>query len=1004
MNRSRRYCSLIFFLSLFSLPAVVAGDRPRTSSDFVVTHWDMDKGLPQSSVNDILQSKDGYLWLATFGGLVRFDGVNFTTFNRSNTPGMRSDRVLHVYEVSSGSLWIATEDGFLEFRNGVCTPHVLTVHGQIFSPLQVVEDARGVIWLSLDGKPFRHDGDAFVQAVEVNDPVSILRAERSSAGTVMAHEREIIRTLGDTAVQIADLSSRLRNNIQDIAEYPAGSGIYFLATSGEGVVRYDHGELTFFSEAQGLTSRYTRRLYVDKQNTLWVNCYNGLDTWNGHGFDHFTALPTSKEYEYTSVFEDNEGDHWIGTPSQGFYRVRGAIVTAIDASDGLWNEKMLSLTRLRSGRYLFATNCGGIFEWDGKRAAPSTVNSHLPNQCVWSILEDSKGNVWFGSRGLYRTSALDRRGTAFDTSNGFAGTDVFAMMEDRRGDLWVGCINGLFRYDGRSFRRYGLEDGLSYLDVRTLREDRRGRLWIGTSAGVNVMDNGVITTFDLSPVHKEGKDQRQPYVRAIHEDAEGTFWFGTYGDGLIRYKNGTLSVVTMKHGLFDNIVSHIVEDANGNFWMGCNRGIFRVRRTDLNELCGGKRTEVHSISYGTADGMPSSETNGGFQPNTVVDTNGTILFPTVAGVAVVNTRNVRFNAVAPPVHIERTITGSVERSGPDTLTMPYDSAFLEIRYTALSYPQPDKNQFRYKMEGLTEDWFNAGVRRSAVFSKIPPGEYVFRVIASNNDGVWNTAGDSLHIIVTPPFWMTWWFRAILGLLFLAVGPLVFYLRVTQLKKEKENQERFSRQLIESQEKERARIAAELHDGIGQQILVIKNRAEMALGSVNETARTEEQLREIMQSAVSSISDIRSIVHDLRPVHLEQFGLTETLTEMAEQLRESSPIEWSFHFDPLDGLIPSAVEIAFFRVIQESVNNILKHSAAREASVMVRHVEGRITATIWDDGKGFIVEEGKRKGGLGLSGMEERVKVLGGTLEIQSKETIGTTIRIHVPVQLKGKTV
>lgn len=995
MKSLRRYHSIIFLFLLFADTAD-AGYRPLPSSEFVVTHWDMDKGLPQSSVNDILQTKDGYLWLATFGGLVRFDGVSFTTFDRSNTPGMRSDRVLQIYETKDGTMWASTEDGFLEFHNGICRPHILKVGGQIFSPLQVTEDARGVVWLSLNGKPYRRDSTGFVPAVCVNDPGSIQRAVRSTGGALMAHERVIIRTLGDTAVQIADLSQQLHNNIQGVAEYPAGSGTYFLATAGDGVVRYQDGAVTFFAEPQGLTSRFTRRLYVDKQNVLWANCYNGLDQWNGVSFEQFTALPISKEHQYTSIFEDTEGDHWVGTPARGFYRIRRAVITAITEASGLYNEKMLSLTRVKNGTYLFATNCGGVFTWNGKRAEPSAVNSHLPNQCVWSILQDSKGKYWFGSRGLYCTDALDRRGIAYDTSNGFTGTDVFAMMEDSHGVLWIGCINGLFRFDGNRFRRYGMEEGLPYLDVRTLMEDSKGRLWIGTSAGVAMMDRDMITAIDLSHVRQDAAERRQSYVRAIHEDASGSFWFGTYGDGIIRYHNGTLSAVTKQEGLFDNIVSHIVEDPRGNFWMGCNRGIFRVHRSELEAVCERTASSVRSISYGTADGMPSAETNGGFQPSVVEDTSGTILFPTVAGVAVVNTRNVRYNTVPPPVHIERTITGTEERRSPDTLTMPYDSAFLEIRYSALSYPQPDKNQFRYTMEGLTETWFDAGTRRSAVYSKIPPGEYLFRVIASNNDGVWNTTGDSLHIIVTPPFWATWWFRAILVLGFITVGPSFYYLRVTQLKKEKEQQELFSRRLIDSQERERARIAAELHDGIGQQILIIKNRAEMALGSITEERRTEEQLREIMQSAVSSIGDIRSIVHNLRPVHLEQFGLTETLTEMAEQIRASSPIEWSFHFDPLDGLIPKEKEIAFFRIIQESVNNILKHSKAREASVMVRNLGDRITATVWDDGKGFSFEEGKQSKGMGLTGIEERVKVLSGTLEIQSKEGVGTTLRIHVP--------
>lgn len=329
--------------------------------------------------------------------------------------------------------------------------------------------------------------------------------------------------------------------------------------------------------------------------------------------------------------------------------------------------------------------------------------------------------------------------------------------------------------------------------------------------------------------------------------------------------------------------------------------------------------------------------------------------------------------------------------------MTHDSAFLEIRYTALSYTDPHKVRFRYRLEGLDERWTEAGPRRSAFYTQIPPGEYRFRVIACNNDGIWNEIGASMAIIVMPPFWMTWWFRALIGLAFLVAGPSAYFFRIAQLKRDKVRQEQFSRRLIESQERERRRIAAELHDGIGQQILVIKNRAELALRAAHGPERLREELREIAGSALSSINDIRAISHDLRPVHLEDFGLTETLRVLGEQLQAGSAVDWIVDIDDIDGVLPAGEEINFFRILQEGSKNILTHSGASHASLIVRREEETVTATLWDDGRGFDADAPRARPGMGLRGMEERVHALGGTLTLRSHPGDGTTVTVTVPI-------
>lgn len=992
------------FFIVLSLMAVLSSSVVSQEMDlqnYVVTQWGMEEGLPQSSVNDIIQTKDGYIWLATFGGLVRFDGNTFTTFDRSNIKGMRSDRILTLYEDHEGAIWLGTEDGLIRLLNGEFSSFDISQESQVFTKSKIMEDENNILWLSVNEKPYKFEDGSFVSVPVIKDKNVAEKAILNPGGVWIGYKWEILRTMGDSIVQIFDLSSELSNYIIDVVEFPEASGTYFIGTSGDGVVRYKDGKLTFFNENNGLPSKDFWDFYIDRKDNLWVSSYDGLSIWDDSVFVSFNVITETKDIQISNILQDNEGNYWIGTRSKGLLKIRPSIISTISKSEGLLNESMLSLTKLTDGTYLFATNCGGIYEWNGKNAISSPINKLMPNQCVWSIFQDSKKRIWFGSRVLYRSNSLEETGVVFDSTKGFSGIDIFAITEDSRGDIWIGASNGLFVFDGKEFHKYTTADGLSYNDIRTIFEDDKGTMWIGTSEGLNTIHNNTVGKVKLLETAEGTIFFQEPYIRAIYKDKERVMWFGSYGNGIFRLKDGNIKNITTKQGLFDDIVSHIVEDDQGNFWMGSNRGIFRVSKKELNDLSDGRIESINSYSYGIGEGMNSSETNGGFQPNVVTDSAGNIFFPTVRGVAVVSTRKVQENNMPPTVYIENLRTSEGEVRLSDEITLPYNNAFLEIGYTAISFTAPKKIQFRYMLLGLDDSWIDVQNRREALYSKIPPGDYTFQVIASNSDGVWNTEGASIHIIVIPPFWQTIWFYSLIGLFFLVSGPSVYFYRVKFLKKENEKQKKFAEQLIDSQENERKRIASELHDGLGQQILVIKNRAELAKQFINQPKELDEQLGEIMQSSVRSIEDVRNISHALRPVHIEKFGLTEALENLCNQLIETTSIEWSYHIDDIDNIIPKEKEINFYRVIQEGTNNILKHSSAKQASVLVSQRDEVINATVWDDGIGFDLHSDAAPIGLGFLGMKERIETLGGILSIKSTKGKGTTLKIELRIQKYG---
>lgn len=964
--------------------------------NFVVTQFGLDEGLPQSSVNHIIQSKNGYLWLATFGGLVRFDGYSFTVFNKSNTSRLYSERILELYEDRQGWIWLFPEgdEGTIQRFKGSET-ETYTFPGTGETRIEINEDSRGVLWVSAHEKIFRFNGNSFVETEEVNDSDVARKALKDTNGVWFAYDFKLLKTLGDSVIKIQERLGDPDGEYIEVQEFPENSGNLFIGTVNAGVIHQYEGKREVYNSNNELyDDQFVRFEKFDKERLI-LNLPGNISIWNGQNFDVLNPIPDQPEIRYRSILKDNEGNYWFGTDGDGLYRLRPTPIKMIDSDQGLKNEKVLSITGLRNGKALFSTNCAGVFEWDGISTQRSTIHNYLESECNWSVFQDSKDRIWIGSLGVVYGNSLDAPVSTFENELALGGIQVFGIAEHSNGRIWILSENGLYEYDGSLFNHYTTREGLYSNDTRALVEDREGTFWVGTRAGLNRIKGGNVEKVEL--INKD-TEVNQPPVRAIYEDVDGFIWVGTYGNGLFRVDGNEVLNITQEDGLYDNIISHIVEDEKGNFWMGSNRGISNVKRSDLNNFLDGNIDHIQSYSYGAADGMNSAETNGGFQPSTFTDSLGRIYFPTVAGVAVVDPGLVKKSNVSPHVYIEKLNTDE----GPVTLSsgisLPYDTPYLEILFTAINFSEPDKVEFRYKMEGLNDDWIEVGNRREALYSKIPPGNYTFRVIAGNSDGVWNMKGASLAITVIPPFWQTGWFYTLVVLLIIGCSGFIYYLRIEQLKRKNARQKRFTEQLIESEENERKRIASELHDSLGQQILVIKNRAELARQVVEKPEELDEQLDEIMQSAVISIADIRTISHGLRPIHLEKFGLTEAVENLCSQVQDSSSIEWSYHVDDIDEVIPKEKEINFYRVIQEGINNIFKHAQATEASVIIRRVDPGLKAMIWDNGVGFDALDKLNKGGLGLSGMNERVETIGGAISLNSDGIEGTTISIIIPVK------
>lgn len=970
------------------------------SAQYHIDSWTTENGLPQNVIRDICRTPDGYLWLATMDGMVRFDGVRFVTFNRSNTPGIASNRFTSLYCAADGEFWAGTEfSGVTRYSQGKFTTYTDRQGLPSNEVPAVIGDDAGHIWVLSHTSIAQWNGTGF-EATKV--PAEDSKCNYFSAGR-----------LGFSCIQNGNLDLFLRGQF---LRYPlprdwpgqtsrAGvdwSGAVWLASADCRFARLENGrwsEINRASDQQGAPSKWASQAstYRDSRGNLWkihVGCDSGallLQALDVPSRDQSRSIP------FNALLEDPEGSIWLATDGQGLYRIRRQIITAFSIQDGLPDRNIYPIYQDRNGTIWIGTWNGGLAEFDGNRFTAVSKAAGLTSNRITTIFEDRDGVLWVGTAaGLFRRQRGRFQPVQIPTPGG-AG-EAHVIHEDPEGTLWVGTDHGLLRFQQNRWSLLTKKDGLATDDIRVIIDGRSGNLWIGGYGGLTSLDHGKMkrwTDADGLPSNS---------IRSLYEDRDGVLWIGTYDGGLGRLKDGRFTKYTVRDGLYNNGVFQILEDSHGYLWMSCNRGIYRVSKSQLNEVAAGKRTTFFSTVFGKSDGMRNAECNGGLWPAGIRARDGKMWFPTQDGVAVVDPDTVTSNPVPPPVVIESI---SVDRERQDlsrAIRVPPGSEDIEIEYTALSFLDSQHIRFRYKLEGLDRNWVEAETRRTAYYSHLPPGHYVFKVIAANSDGVWNMQGQSVAIFVLPPFYRTWWFLALAVMAGLGTVVLICRARQSQMLHERAAQQAFTRQLIASQESERKRIAAELHDGLGQQLVVIKTLALMSLDGGDPQDMSRSSMEEISTHASQALGEVKRISYNLRPYQLDRLGLTKAVSGLLQQSCSAAAIHCTTKIDPIDNVFAKDLEINFYRIVQECMNNLVKHSQATAASVVVRHTADEVLLTIRDNGKGFApaaAGDGSEPEGFGLMGISERAQTLGGKLTIHSEPGQGTMITIRIPLSGGG---
>ena len=959
--------------------------------------WTADTGLPQNSVRAVLQSRDGYLWVATLDGMARFDGVRFTIFDKSNTPGINSNRFIALYEDRNGDLWMGTDDGGVTRRRRGKFTSYTTEHGlpNAYIPA-VFGDESGGLWV--------FSGSQLAQWADGKFTPGRIPGFEDLSGSGYSWDARGVR-IGPTRFAHGRLNTRAMADGRPISVFDEDQYGNEWGEVGGSLVKIRDGKVVrVYTASDGLPDKFvggsiiTRPLvFEDSRGNIWLNrpgawmgrLNNGVFTTYS---THDTSTPRLPGNEVNAFYEDSEDNVWIGTERNGLYRVRPQAVTVYSIRQGLQANNIYPILEDRPGAvWVGAWNKGLSRIKDGAVTNYSTADGLSSYPLVTALHEDREGRLWIGEYGGLRIL----EGGRIKAPKINVPEPVTAIHQDRAGAFWFGNGYGLYRHQNGNLDRFATTEGLAGHglighDIKAIIESRDGALWIGAYGGLMHFKDDRFTAWT------EAKGLPSNRVRALYEDGDGALWIGTYDSGLGRFKDGKFTHYTVRDGLFNNGVFQILEDGRGNLWMSCNKGIYRVNKRELNEFADGKIRTINSVSYGRSDGMLNPECNGGGWPAGVKTRDGKLWFPTQDGVAVIDPETIAINPQPPPVVIEGARIDNqslaVEMMEPAIRIGPGQKNF-EIEYTALSFINSEKIRFKYKLEGLDDDWIDAGTRRTAYYSHAPPGEYTFKVIAANSDGVWNTEGKSLRIVALPPFYRTWWF---LGLAALGAAGIIFTAfkyRVAQLERRQAAQQAFSRQLIESQEGERKRIAAELHDGLGQNLLVVKNRALLGLSQPDDGGRAVSQLNEISTAVSHSLEEVRQIAANLHPYQLDRLGLTKAIEAMTRKVAAASALDIATEIDNIDGLFDATAEINLYRIVQESLNNIVKHSAASAASVVIKRAARSVTLATHDNGKGFAA--GEMKPGFGLTGIAERARMLGGALAIDSIPGKGVTVRLTI---------
>jgi signal transduction histidine kinase/ligand-binding sensor domain-containing protein len=956
--------------------------------------WTLREGFFNGIINAIAQTPDGYLWLGTDFGLLRFDGVRPTPFLLPAGKHLPSERILSLLAARDGRLWIGTRAGLASWKDGKLTAYP-EFSGQGVAAL--LEDRDGTVWASAWATSERR-----LCAIRSGGVRCYGEDGRFGGGVYSLYEdrRGNLWAGGLTGLwrwnpgppkHYAMPDPEIRDLIED------ENGALLIALRS-GMKRFVDGAAEAYPLPAAGRFKPTR-LLRDRNGGLWIGTQDrGLVHVHQGKTDLFAQPDGLSGDQVISLFEDREGNVWVAT-SNGLDRFRDLAVLRISVKQGLSNANVLSVLAATDGSTWLGTFDGLNKRNDGETTIYRKGNSGLPDDAVGSLFQDEHGQIW----------AATPRGLAhFENGRFIPVSDVAAVhtiAEDSAGNVWISDQNqGLSRLHGGSVveRIPWAKQGRKDFAYALVPDPVQGGLWLGFYEGglAYFKDGQIRASYTTANGLGEG------IVNALRLDGEGALWAATEG-GLSRVKNGRVATLTGKNGLPCDAVHWTIEDDDHSFWLSMACGLVRIAQPELDAWVAGSKQTIQTTVFDSSDGVRSLAFGAGSSPQVAKSADGRIWFLPLDGVSVIDPRHIPINKLPPPVHIEQITADRKPRwqnlsgAAASNLRLPALSRDLEIDYTALSFVAPEKVRFRVKLEGHDPDWKDMGNERKVSYNDLPPRHYRFRVIACNNNNVWNETGDSLDFSVDPAYYQTTWFRASCVAAFLALLWALYRYRLYQVKQE------FNARL-EERVGERTRIARELHDTLLQSfhgsVLVMQTARNLLSRRPEKAAET---LDDAIHLASGAITEGRDAIQDLRLQPAVQSDLAQLLTATGQDLARSQeatgkPLTFRVAEEGERRALDPIVQDEAYRIARELLRNAFRHAQASQIEADIRYEDRRLRVLIRDDGKGIepeVVEAGGRDGHWGLLGMRERAKQIGARLEFWSEAGAGTEVELSIPASI-----
>jgi len=960
-----------------ALPPPAAGLSPeRAISQYVTARWNTAAGLPSHNIYAIRQGRDGYLWLGTGAGLVRFDGTRFRLVGAPSVPGYGDGGVTALAEGPDGTLYYGTTSGgAARYAGGVFTPLVFpsAVEPALVTVLLATSD--GALWIGARSRHVYRHADGQMHALrgrlpDLRGPLSFL--EDGDTVWIGSPSLGVFAYRPDGVERHAVTTDPVQAMAKD------AEGALWIGTP-RGLARLKDGDVRWWGQATRDGEMNVSALLADARGTLWIGTRQGLCRIRQGHLDRLSSQHGLIDDDVRALAQDHQGNLWVGT-ARGLTRLSDGRFVTHGAREGLIDPGLHAVAPGRDGSVwagsksalMRLTRDGAVRHYD----LPSGPGPHA----VVALHEDGRGRVWMSDNG--RLLVLENGAVREQPLRGArASTKVSAITGDAEGPMLFLTSLGLVRLEGERLRP--LVSGVPGY-VHAVHRDRAGALWLASSLGlvrVRGASRRVFTTVDGLPANR---------VRSLSEDEDGSLWAAT-GGGLARVQGESIRALTVREGLPEGYLVLVLDDGRGRLWLASRDHVFRLEKAEVREVLDGKRANVVPLLFDDADGLDATEARLGSNPG-FRGPDGRLFFATAGGLSVVDPAQVASGEPGPAVHIEGVrVDGRAERRAE----YPPGRGDVAVDFAAIEYGAPHKIRFRYRLEGRDADWVSAGTQRSVSYSNLPPGRYRFTVMASNRDGSWTGAPAELAFTLRPPFHRTRWFYSASVLLGLVVLVLAYRLRVGLL------HARFAAVLDE-----RTRIARELHDTLAQGLAGLGMQLDTALKILParaDLALVRHELEQGRSLVRLSLGEVRRSIWVLRAqVTRDGTDLTTSLGKSLSQLVSGSGADFRFTASGAARRLGGDLERNLLRIAHEAVWNAARHARAKAIEAALEFDTTSLVLTVRDDGCGFDGDEARRSGAhFGLIGLAERARSLGGALQVSSQPGAGTVVECRLPYRGPG---